>query len=83
MTLTGNYAKRATKSYKTVEGKRFLSMVRQALRLMDQVMKGPSTHQRGEAIAQIMSELEMAADAYDLYGEKDRRKQARALGQGE
>lgn len=73
MTLTGQYAERAKGSYKTVEGRALLSAVRRALALLDEQMKKPASYERGAKIASILSALELSADRYDLYGEKDRR----------
>lgn len=74
MSLTGEFAGRATKSYKTVEGRALLKAVREALSQMDKVMRISSTVERGKQIGQIMTFLEMQADCYDLFGEKDRRR---------
>jgi hypothetical protein len=72
--LTGEYAVSATKNYKTVEGRQLLAAVRQAVLLIDEEMKKPPSNERGRRIGQITSALEMAADSYDLFGEKDRRR---------
>jgi hypothetical protein len=72
--LTGDYAERATKVYKTVEGKALLSAVREYLSQLDAEMKQPSSNERGKRLAGLASFLEMAADRYDLFGEKDRRR---------
>ncbi len=82
MSLTGEYAKRAAESFKTVEGRQLLSDVREALRLMDEAMREPSTAYRGQQIGKIMTALEMAADRYDLFGEKDRRRKPKRAAPG-
>jgi hypothetical protein len=74
MSLTGNYVERAKRNYKTVEGREFLAAVREFLRLLDVEMKAPSSIERGRRVGQLASGLEMAADRYDLFGEKDRRR---------
>lgn len=74
MVLTGEYAERAKRNYKTAEGKQLLAAVRIALGLLDAEMDSPSTPERGKKIAAIINNLEIAADQYDLYGEKDRRR---------
>jgi hypothetical protein len=68
--LTGRYAKDAEKAYKTPQGKELLAAVREAIRLIDEAMKGPSTFERGKRMAQIVAGLEIAADRFDLFGEK-------------
>jgi len=73
MSLTGDYAKRASKTYKTVEGRQLLSAVREFLRLLDIEMKAPSSNERGQRIGELATALEIATDVYDLFGEKDRR----------
>ena len=72
--LTGDYAKQAVKAYKTVEGRELLASVREAVRLLDIEMKKPPSMERGGRIGAICTGLEMAADRYDLFGEKDRRR---------
>ena len=72
--LTGEYAERGKKSYKTVEGRKLLASVREAVRLLDQEMKTPASPERGKRIGAICTGLEMAADAYDLFGEKNRQR---------
>lgn len=72
--LTGDYARRASCIYKTIEGRELLAAVRSALKLLDAEMTKPASVERGERIASICSGLELAADRYDLYGEKDRRR---------
>lgn len=75
MTLAGRYAEDAKRSYKTVEGRRLLAHVREAIRLIDDAVKNiPSGVERGRRIGKIVSALEFSADQYDLYGEKDRRR---------
>lgn len=74
MPLTGRYAEDAKKSYKTVEGKQFLAAVREFLKLLDAEMKAPSSNERGQRVGALAGALEFAADRYDLFGEKDRRR---------
>ena len=74
MSLTGSYATDAAKTYKTIEGRQLLASVREVLAAVDVEMCKPSTVERGKRLAVIMNLLEMAADSYDLFGEKDRRK---------
>lgn len=74
MSLGGRYAEEAKKNYKTVEGRELLAAVREAILLIDEEMKQPSSLERGQRMARITGNLEMAADQYDLYGEKDRRR---------
>jgi hypothetical protein len=69
-------AAEAKKNYKTVEGRQLLAAVREAVRLIDEEMAHPSTVERGKRISAVMNALEVAADIYDLYGEKDRRRPA-------
>jgi hypothetical protein len=71
--LTGKYAARAAKTYKTKEGRELLASVRMVLSAMDNAMRGPSTPERGRRIGQIMTALDLAADRYDLFGEKPRK----------
>ena len=82
MSLTGSYAERAEKTYKTVEGRALLAAVREVLRLMDAEMKKPSSNERGKKLGRIFTALELAADQYDLFGEKDRRKICKSQAQG-
>lgn len=74
MSLSGRYAEDAKRNYKTVEGKALLAAVREFLRLLDEEMKKPSSNERGGNIGRLASSLELAADRYDLFGEKDRRR---------
>ena len=74
MSLGGRYAEDAKKSYKTVEGRELLAAVREAIRLIDEEMDKPSSRERGMSISIIVGALEFAADRYDLFGEKDRRR---------
>ena len=72
--LTGEYAARARKSYKTLEAKKFLAAVREGIVRIDLEMKKPSSPERGGRIAEITSAIEMAADSFDLYGEQGPRR---------
>ena len=76
MSLSGRYSKDAERNYKTVEGRALLAAVREFLRLIDSEMKVPQRYTRGweSKMARLANGLEIAADAYDLFGEKDRRR---------
>lgn len=80
--LTGRFSEDAKKSYKTVEGRALCSAVREALRLIDLEMHGPSTDVRGKRIAEICNALELVADRYELFGEKDRRRKVKSAAEG-
>jgi hypothetical protein len=75
--LHGEYATRAKKNYKTAEGRAFLAGVRKFIKELDIEMKRPSDNARGHRIAAITNSLELAADRYDLFGERDRRRVSR------
>ena len=62
--------------YKTVEGRELLAAVRIALTALDAEMRSPSTAERGKRIGLICNALELAADIYDRFGEKDRQRKA-------
>jgi hypothetical protein len=74
MSLTGRSVQDAARNYKTIEGRALLAAVREFLRLLDEEMKKPSSVYRGQRVGQLSNALELAADRYDLFGEKDRRK---------
>jgi hypothetical protein len=72
--LTGTYARRAAKSHKTKEGVELLTTVRAFIARMDVAMRQPSTFQRGQEVAHLITALGMAADLYDLFGEKKKKE---------
>ena len=74
MTFSGDYAERASKTYKTIEGKRLLAAVREFLTLLDAEMKASFELERAKRVAKLANALDIEADCYDLFGEKDRRR---------
>lgn len=68
--LTGDYKKRAKKNHLPKEAAKFLKDVREGLRQLDLVMNQPSSPERGKQVAQCSNYIEMAADAFELWGVK-------------